>query len=129
MSMQDPISDMLTMIRNALSARKRTIECDFSKQKEGILKVLVEEGYLTAVEVVGDAPKLRLKVTLKRHKGRPVIQMIRRVSKPSLRRYCRATELPRVMGGYGIAILSTPQGICSSRNVKNEGGEIICEVA
>ena len=125
MSMQDPIADMLTRIRNGQNAGKIDVSMPSSKQK-----VLKNEGYITDYEVIGDVKK-NLKITLKYYQGTPVIEMLRRVSRPGLRVYRKSTELPRIMNGLGIAVVSTSQGIKSDRAARKAklGGEIICYVA
>jgi len=130
MTMQDPVSDLLTRIRNAQSMRKRSVVLPASTEKAAIAQVLFEEGYVNGVEWLGDAPKRSLEITLKYHEGRPVIAMIDRVSSPGLRVYKGAGDLPVVMGGLGIAVISTSQGIMSSRVAKTKGlgGEVICIV-
>ncbi len=129
MSMQDPIADMLTRIRNAKMAGNKIVDIPVSKTKIAILDVLKEEGYITDYEVSGDVKK-SVRVTLKLFEGRPVIDKIKRISKPSLRRYSSAKDLPKISGGLGTAIVSTSKGIMtdSSARNKNLGGEILCEV-
>ena len=130
MSMQDPIADMLTRIRNGQNAGKIDVSMPSSKQKVAIADLLKNEGYITDYEVSGDVKK-NLKITLKYYQGTPVIEMLRRVSRPGLRVYCKSTELPRIMNGLGIAVVSTSQGIKSDRAARKAklGGEIICYVA
>ncbi|OZB55229.1 MAG: 30S ribosomal protein S8 [Halothiobacillus sp. 14-56-357] len=110
MSMSDPISDMLTRIRNAQNARKPSVSMPSSKFKQAIANVLKEEGYIGDFQVSGDA-KPTLSISLKYFQGKPVIDMIKRVSKPGFRVYKSADELPTVIGGLGVAILSTSQGV------------------
>jgi len=130
MSMQDPIADLLTQIRNAQMAKKEAILVSASGEKGAILRVLTEEGYLSyeSLEVDG---KPRFKIHLKYHEGRPVITQIRRVSKPSLRQYKSKDELPVVEGGLGIAVVSTPKGVMSDKKARKlgQGGEVWCVVA
>ena len=125
MSMQDPIADMLTRIRNGQNAGKIDVSMPSSKQKVAIADLLKNEG-----TVVVDVKK-NLKITLKYYQGTPVIEMLRRVSRPGLRVYRKSTELPRIMNGLGIAVVSTSQGIKSDRAARKAklGGEIICYVA
>ena len=130
MSMSDPISDMLTRIRNAQNARKPSVSMPSSKFKQEIAKVLKEEGYIGDFQVSGDA-KPTLSIALKYFQGKPVIDMIKRVSKPGFRVYKNADELPTVIGGLGVAILSTSQGVMPDREARrqNIGGEVICLVS
>jgi small subunit ribosomal protein S8 len=128
MSLTDPIADMLTRIRNAQSAGIEIIELPSSKQKAGIASVLKEEGYIADFEIEGDAKKV-LRIALKYDENeKPVIRGIRRESTPGLRRFCGCEEIPRVLGGLGIAILSTNRGIMAGHKARRAklGGEIIC---
>ncbi|MBQ8571559.1 MAG: 30S ribosomal protein S8 [Kiritimatiellae bacterium] len=130
MSLTDPIADMLTRIRNAQSAGIEIIELPSSNQKAGIAGVLKEEGYIADFEVEGDAKKV-LRIALKYDENdKPVIRGIRRESTPGLRRFCGCDEIPRVLGGLGIAILSTNRGIMAGHKARRAklGGEIICSV-
>lgn len=131
MSMQDPIADMLTRIRNGQARAKTEVTMPFSKVKEAIAKVLVSEGYVLNTEVSGDSATKKLTVSLKYYDGRPVIEEIRRVSRPGLRIYAAKDELPKVKGGLGVAIVSTCQGIMTGQQAKSLGigGEVICSVA
>ncbi|MCC5854688.1 MAG: 30S ribosomal protein S8 [Idiomarina sp.] len=130
MSMQDPIADMFTRIRNAQAANKVTVTMPASKQKEAIAKVLQDEGYITGFKVESGV-KPELEVTLKYFEGSPVIESIQRVSRPGLRIYKKRNELPTVMGGLGIAVVSTSKGLMTDRAARNAGlgGEIIGYVA
>ena len=130
MSMQDPIADMLTRIRNGLSAHKLTVSMPLSKKKKAIAELLVEEGYIKSVNV-SEENNGTLSVELKYHQGQPVIEMLKRVSRPGLRIYKTASELPKVHGGFGVAVISTSKGLMSDRKARSEGvgGEIICYVA
>ncbi len=130
MSMQDPISDMLTRIRNGQAASKVSVKMPSSKQKVAVAKVLKEEGYITDFAVAGDT-KPELEVTLKYFEGKKVIDTLKRVSRPGLRIYKGASDLPKVMGGLGIAIVSTSQGVMTDRAARKAsiGGEIICYVS
>ncbi|RMF22912.1 MAG: 30S ribosomal protein S8 [Deltaproteobacteria bacterium] len=131
MGMTDPIADMLTRIRNAVQARHERTSMPWSRLREEIAKVLVAEGYLTDVVVDGKGAGKRLSVVLRySEEGEPAISGLRRVSKPSLRVYSPAQEVPRVRGGLGIAVLSTPAGVLVDREARrrNVGGEILCEV-
>ncbi|TEW52205.1 30S ribosomal protein S8 [Psychromonas algicola] len=130
MSMQDPISDMLTRIRNGQAASKVSVKMPSSKQKVAIAAVLKAEGYITDFAVAGDT-KPELEVTLKYFEGKKVIDTIKRVSRPGLRIYKGTNDLPKVMAGLGIAIVSTSQGVMTDRAARNAsiGGEIICYVS
>jgi small subunit ribosomal protein S8 len=131
MSMSDPIADMLTQIRNGQMARKPSVTLPCSRNKIDILKVLEEEGYIAAFERDKAKVKPNLTIHLKYHNNKPVIETIRRVSRPGLRVYKRKDELPKVMGGLGIVILSTPQGVMSDKKARQlgQGGEVLCLVA
>jgi len=130
MSMQDPISDMLTRIRNGQAASKVSVKMPSSKQKVAIAAVLKAEGYIADFSVAGDT-KPELEVTLKYFEGKKVIDTIKRVSRPGLRIYKGASDLPKVMAGLGIAIVSTSQGVMTDRAARKAsiGGEIICYVS
>ena len=130
MSMQDTLADMFTRIRNAQMAKKVQVEIPASKAKEAVAKVLKEEGYIAGYEVTGDKKPV-LTVELKYFEGQPVIDKIARVSRPGLRVYKSAGEIPKVKGGLGVMIVSTNQGIISDRAARkaNIGGELICEVS
>lgn len=130
MSMQDPISDMLTRIRNGQAASKVSVKMPSSKQKVAIATVLKAEGYIADFSVAGDT-KPELEVTLKYFEGKKVIDTLKRVSRPGLRIYKGASDLPKVMAGLGIAIVSTSQGVMTDRAARKAsiGGEIICYVS
>ncbi|MBE6369251.1 MAG: 30S ribosomal protein S8 [Lentisphaerae bacterium] len=130
MSMQDPIADMLTRVRNAGAAGLKKIEMPSSKEKAAIAAVLKEEGYISDFAVLEDGAKRILSVTLKYYQGMPVIEGIQRVSKPSCRVHCTCKDIPKVRGGLGSVVLSTPQGILSGRKAKeaNCGGEVLLYV-
>ena len=130
MSMQDTMADMLTRIRNAQMAEKVQVEIPASKAKEAVAKVLKEEGFIADYKI-SDDKKLVMTVELKYFEGSPVIDTIKRVSRPGLRVYKAAGEIPKVKGGLGIMIVSTNQGIISDRAARkaNVGGELICEVS
>ena len=131
MSMQDPIADFLTRVRNAGAARHVTCEMGASRMKEQLAKLLVESGYLGSAAVEGDGPQRTLRVGLKYGAdGQPVIRGIERVSRPGRRVYRGADELPKVLGGLGTSILSTSRGIMTDEKARsqNVGGEIICNV-
>ncbi len=127
--MTDPISDMLTRIRNAQRALLKTAVISHSRMKEALARILQSEGYLAEVAVEGTNHKT-IKLTLKYAGKKGIIEGLRRVSKPGLRRYVGATEIPPVLGGMGISILSTPQGLMTGAEArkKNVGGELLCYV-
>ena len=130
MSMQDPLADMLTRIRNAQMAGKTSVEMPGSKLKTAVARVLKEEGYLAGFDSFAEGAKQRLRLDLKYHAGKPVIVEIDRVSRPSLRRYVAKDELPSVRGGLGIAIVSTSRGVMTDRAARaaGVGGEVLCTV-
>ena len=127
--MHDPISDLLTRLRNAGSAHHPTAVMPHSKLKESVAAVLKQEGYISDVQVAG-GPKKTLTITLKYEGKKPVFTGLRQISSPGLRRYTGSTEIPRVLGGLGVAILSTPRGIMSGNTARQQkvGGEIVCYV-
>ncbi|HLD16893.1 MAG TPA: 30S ribosomal protein S8 [Coxiellaceae bacterium] len=131
MSMTDPISDMFTRIRNAGQMNKAIVEMPYSKQKEALASVLKEEGYINEFEKIELNGHPGLKIVLKYYKEAHVIESIRRVSKPGLRRYVKTRLLPRVRNGLGIAIVSTTKGLMTDRAARAQGlgGEIIGEVS
>jgi len=128
--MQDPIADMLTRIRNGQAANKIAVTMPSSKLKVAIAEVLKEEGYIKGYSVVGNT-KLELEITLKYFQGKAVVESIQRVSRPGLRIYKRKDELPKVMAGLGIAVISTSRGVMTDSAARQAGlgGEIICYVA
>ncbi|MZR61295.1 30S ribosomal protein S8 [Alcanivorax sp. DP30] len=130
MSMQDTLADMFTRIRNAQMAKKVQVEIPASKAKEAVAKVLLDEGYIAGYKVSEDKKPV-MTVDLKYFEGNPVIDKIARVSRPGLRVYKSAGEIPKVKGGLGVMIVSTNQGIISDRAARkaNVGGELICEVS
>jgi small subunit ribosomal protein S8 len=130
MSMQDPIADMFTHIRNAQMVGKSTITMPLSKLKLKVAEVLKTEGYIDNCGVVNDAEKPTLFIDLKYYDGKPVIESIKRVSRPGLRLYKKTNQIPQVMNGLGIAIVSTSKGIMSDRYARHlkVGGEILCYV-
>jgi small subunit ribosomal protein S8 len=127
--MSDPISDLLTRIRNAGSAQLPSVELPHSRIKESVAKLLQQQGYITDVSVEGDTKK-KLKLRLKFNGKKSVIEGLKRVSKPGLRRYVGATEIPRVRGGLGVAIVSTSEGLLTDQQArkKNLGGELLCYI-
>jgi small subunit ribosomal protein S8 len=131
MSMTDPVADMLTRIRNGQMAEKLGVSMPSSKLKEAIAQVLKDEGYIESFAVRSDAGKAELDIELKYYAGRPVIGRIERVSRPGLRIYRGKQDLPKVMNGLGIAIVSTPKGVMTDRKARsvNVGGEVLCIVA
>ena len=130
MSMQDSIADMLTRIRNGQAASKVSVAMPSSKQKVAIAQLLKEEGYIADYKVSGDT-KAELEVELKYFQGKPVVELIQRVSRPGLRIYKKRGELPKIMNGLGIAVVSTSKGVMTDRAARKAGmgGEIICYVA
>ena len=131
MSMTDPIADMLTRIRNGQKAKKRTVTMPASKLKLAVANVLRDEGYLTDVSVEEDGCKRTMTITLKYYEGVPVIEKISRASRPGLRFYAGADEIPKVRGGLGVAIVSTSRGVMSDRQARAQGhgGEVLCLVS
>ena len=132
MSMSDPISDMLTRIRNAQLAEKVTVVMPSSKLKVAIAEVLKDEGYVDGFNVVkGEVGKATLEIGLKYYSGRPVIEKIQRISRPGLRIYKGSDDIPKVMNGLGIAIVSTSKGLMTDRKARANGigGEVLCVVA
>jgi len=131
MSMTDPIADMLTRIRNAQAVGKTAVGVPSSKLKISIAQVLKDEGYIEGFAVVGEETRPQLEIALKYYAGRPVIEKIERVSKPGLRIYKGKDDIPRVMNGLGIAIVSTSHGLMTDRKARatGVGGEVICIVA
>lgn len=132
MSMSDPIADMLTRIRNAQAMEKVSVRMPASKLKTAIANVLKDEGYIEGYKIEGDQAKVaELEIELKYYSGRPVIESIARVSKPGLRIYRGKDELPNVMNGLGVAIVSTPRGVMTDRKARSlgVGGEVLCTVA
>ena len=131
MSMTDPIADFLTRIRNGQAAGKAETNVGSSKAKVAIARVLKDEGYIGDFAVRQDGSKATLVVALKYYDGRPVIERLERVSRPGLRQYRGKTALPKVLGGLGVAIVSTPQGVMTDREARRTGlgGEVLCVVA
>jgi small subunit ribosomal protein S8 len=127
--MSDPISDMLTRIRNAGRALLPAVELPHSRMKESVAKILKSEGYVADVAVEGNVIK-KLKIRLKYQGKKNVIEGLKRVSRPGLRRYVGSTEIPRVLSGMGVSIVSTPEGVMTGAQAKkkNLGGELLCQV-
>jgi small subunit ribosomal protein S8 len=131
MSMSDPIADMLTRIRNAQMIEKVSVAMPSSKVKVAIAQVLKDEGYIEDFAVKSEGAKAELNIALKYYAGRPVIERLERVSKPGLRVYRGRNDIPQVMNGLGVAIVSTPKGVMTDRKARASGvgGEVICYVA
>ncbi len=130
MSMSDPIADMLTRIRNGQSAGKKSVKLPSSKLKVAIVKVLKEEGYITNYNTESNGSHTEMTIELKYYQGIPVIEKVKRVSRPGLRIYKSKDELPKVLAGLGIAIVSTSKGVMTDRAARaiGHGGEVICTV-
>lgn len=131
MSMCDPVADMLTRIRNAQQSEKQSVTMPSSKLKVAIAGVLKDEGYIDDFAVRGDSGRVLLEIGLKYYAGKPVIEKIERVSRPGLRIYRPTDDLPRVMNGLGVAIVSTSKGVMTDRKARGlgVGGEVLCIVA
>ena len=131
MSMSDPIADMLTRIRNAQSVDKAVVVMPSSKLKVAIAQVLKDEGYIDNFAIRGEPAKPELEISLKYYAGRPVIERIERVSRPGLRIYKGRDDIPQVMNGLGVAIVTTPKGVMTDRKARQAGigGEVLCYVA
>lgn len=131
MSMSDPIADMLTRIRNAYMVEKKEVNIPASSLKSAIASVMQQEGYIESFSVAGEKATKTLTIKLKYYDNKPVIDSLERVSKPSLRVYVKSTEMPSVMNGLGIVIVSTPKGVMTGQNAaaKNVGGEVLCSVS
>jgi small subunit ribosomal protein S8 len=131
MSLQDPISDMLTYIRNGQARNKRDVTMPTSKLKVAVAGVLKDEGYITDFKVSDDEVKKSLTVELKYFEGKPVIETLKRISRPSLRNYRSKGDLPTILNGLGIAIISTPKGVMTDKSARQQGvgGEVLCVVS
>ncbi|MDH4125988.1 MAG: 30S ribosomal protein S8 [Gammaproteobacteria bacterium] len=131
MSMTDPIADMLTRIRNGQKARKVSVSMPASKEKEAVAAVLKSEGYIAGYSNIGDGAEKKLSIELKYFDGEPVIAHIARSSRPGLRIYRGKDDLPKVLGGLGVAIVSTSAGVMSDRQAREKGigGEVLCVVS
>ncbi|HSR62034.1 MAG TPA: 30S ribosomal protein S8 [Gammaproteobacteria bacterium] len=131
MSMQDPISDMICRIRNAQERSRAEVSMPHSKLKAGIAEILKQEGYILDCRTEEDENKKTLVIELKYFEGKPVIELLERVSKPSVRRYKSKDELPKVIGGLGAAIVSTSRGVMTDKSARAQGigGEVLCIVA
>jgi small subunit ribosomal protein S8 len=134
MTMSDPVADMLTRVRNANSARHNSVTLPVSKMKVAIASVLKDEGFISGYAVTGEPDKpqqdIKLNLVYQGTKKTPIINGLRRISKPGLRVYVQSREIPRVLGGLGIAILSTPKGVMTGQEARRQqtGGEVICYV-
>lgn len=126
----DPIGDMIIQIKNAAMAGRRDVVLPYSGVKMALAQTLLKEGYITAVEKTGESPKFQLRMTLAYQNDTPVVTNVKRKSKPGMRVYIGKHQIPMVVGGMGIAILSTPQGIMTGKEAKKLGigGELLCEV-
>lgn len=131
MSMSDPIADMLTRIRNGQGVEKAEVVMPSSKVKIAIAQVLKDEGYIEGFQVLPNEGKAELRIGLKYYAGRPVIERLERVSRPGLRIYKRRDDIPQVMNGLGVAIVSTSRGVMTDRKARSQGvgGEVLCYVA
>ena len=131
MSMSDPIADLLTRIRNAHMVDKKEVNIPASNLKSAIASVMQQEGYIESFSVDGEAATKTLTLKLKYYDDKPVIESLQRISKPSLRVYVKSTEMPSVMNGLGIVIVSTPKGVMTGQNAaaENVGGEVLCSVS
>lgn len=132
MSLQDPISNMLTVMRNGQMMRKESVLTPAAKSKIAMLKVFLDEGYILGFdEIEEQVNKPKIRIFLKYHNEKPVIEKIKRISRPGLRIYKKKDELPKVLGGLGIAIVSTSQGVMSDKQARRlgQGGEVLCIVA
>lgn len=131
MSMTDPIADLLTRIRNGQMAKKANVQVPASGKKEAVLQVLSDEGYLQYEKVEDDKGMPSFNITLKYFNNQPVIKTIKRVSRPGLRVYKSKEDLPKVLGGLGVAIISTSQGLMTDKKARQlgQGGEVVCLVA
>ena len=131
MSMQDPIADMLTRVRNGLARSRKSVTMPSSKLKVAIAKTMKEEGFITDFNVIEEGSKQTLKIELKYFEGKSVIDTLERVSKPGLRKYSSMDDLPRVQGGFGTVIVSTSNGVMTDRSAREKGlgGEILCYIS
>ncbi len=130
MSLQDPISDMISRIKNAQSRGHKKVSFGSSKLKRAICEVLLDEGFIKKSEVTGDLPKQEIEITLKYFEDKPVIKEFNRESKPGLRKYFSSQDIPAIKGGLGIGILTTSKGVLTDKQAKtqNIGGELICTI-
>lgn len=130
MTMTDPVADYLTRIRNAVLAKHKRVEIPASNLKRELTKLLVDQKFISGFTEAKDTPQGTIRIQLKYTDGQPVIAGLRRVSKPGLRKYANATEIPRVLGGLGIAIVSTSRGLMTDKQARlaKVGGEVLCEI-
>ena len=130
MSLQDPISDMISRIKNAQSRGHTKVSFGSSKLKRAICEVLLDEGFIKKAEVTGELPKQEIEITLKYFEDKPVIKEFNRESKPGLRKYFSSQDIPAIKGGLGIGILTTSKGVLTDKQAKtqNIGGELICTI-
>lgn len=128
--MMDPIGDLLIRIKNAYLADHEVVQVPFSKLKKAIVEIMIKEGYVESLTTIGVSPKQMIEITLKYSKSQPVMSGVKQLSKPSRRLYSSANTIPKSLGGYGITILSTNQGVMSDSEArkKNLGGELICQI-
>ncbi|PIR07021.1 MAG: 30S ribosomal protein S8 [Candidatus Komeilibacteria bacterium CG11_big_fil_rev_8_21_14_0_20_36_20] len=128
--MTDPIADMLTRIRNAVAVKKPEVILPFSKVKFNVAKILEQEKYVSKVEKIKNGRFDEIRIVLHYQEGEPIVKRIQRVSRPGQRIYVSSKEIPRILGGYGIAIISTSKGVMTNKEAKkqNLGGELMCEV-
>lgn len=129
--MTDPIADMLTRIRNACAAKHQKVDVPLSKLKLEIVRLLRDEGFINNFKLTGESPKRMIRIYLRYgSKGEPVINHLARLSKPGCRRYAASDEIPRILGGLGLCVVSTSRGIMSGKQARkdNVGGEILCEI-
>jgi small subunit ribosomal protein S8 len=129
--MTDPIADMLTRIRNACAAKHQKVDVPLSKLKLEIVRLLRDEGYINNFKLTGESPKRMIRIYLRYgSKGEPVINHLARLSKPGCRRYAGSGEIPNILGGLGLCVVSTSRGIMSGRQARKEniGGEVLCEI-
>lgn len=131
MSTSDPIADFLTRIRNAQRANKAEVKAPSSQLKVAVAKTLKNEGYIRDFSITEEDGKLSITVSLKYFEGKPVIETLKRASRPGLRKFCSKDDLPKIMGGLGVAIISTSKGVMSDREARaaGHGGEVLCYVA
>lgn len=131
MSMSDPVADMLTRIRNACMVEKKEVNIPASNLKSAIASVMQQEGYIESFNVAGEAATKTITIKLKYYDDKSVIDSLERISKPSLRVYVKSTEMPSVMNGLGIVIVSTPKGVMTGQNAtaQNVGGEVLCSIS
>jgi small subunit ribosomal protein S8 len=126
----DPIADLLTRIRNGLAVGKKRVEIPSSNMKRDILKILTREGFIEKFVIVDDGKQGTIKVKLKYNQGTPVIQGLQRISKPGLRQYAKAGNIPKILNGLGMSIVSTSKGLLTDKEARTEncGGELICKI-